>query len=693
MIDELWGDEPPASAVNLVQGAVSHLRKILGREAIATRGAGYALSVEPDALDLQRFERLAEAGSIALADGHLETAAATLGEALALWRGPALADLRDERFLHRWRPARGAAAARGRTAARGRARARAPRGRARGHARARRRAPAARARPRAADARRSTAAGARPRRSRPIARRATTLVEELGISPGPALQELEARILRQDPDLMPAAAAEGRTPPPTVAAPEPCADPRGSAGARRGDALVALAEPLARQPERELLLVGTVAQGDRLASLSAGLRRSARACRPRRERARRCVHLGRARGRRRPHGDRARRGPDARGRAGGPARGRPPAHVARTAPVRRGRGGRSRRVRRRAGARALRGASHDWAAIELGAWLARNAAHPVARGARTEGAEGRDASRCWRAPRWPFSTPSACPRSRCWWSRARGARGSRGGRRRGGGRASPSAGAGRGWAHAQRARHPAPGADRAGAPGHAARWAGAANGGHALHLDLARAPERPASSERQANVQRAGSRTRTPQPPGGRNARPRSREQDVARDLRRCAGAGRARRGRDLPALRQADHGRPGGGRLQDARRPDRQLEDHAFEELGTEPYYHARGTEDVPGLPRPPPRRFLQGDPSGTLNFEFEYWGLFGSADPASLVWGACFHPVTSGTGDFAGAQGVIQMVDTPTGNGVKTRYIGNLKLGAAAERARAAAASRPSC
>ena len=57
MIDEIWGEEPPASAANLVQGAVSHLRKVLGREAIATRGAGYALSVGPDALDLHRFER------------------------------------------------------------------------------------------------------------------------------------------------------------------------------------------------------------------------------------------------------------------------------------------------------------------------------------------------------------------------------------------------------------------------------------------------------------------------------------------------------------------------------------------------------------------------------------------------------------------------------------------------------------
>ena len=116
------------------------------------------------------------------------------------------------------------------------------------------------------------------------------------------------------------------------------------------------------------------------------------------------------------------------------------------------------------------------------------------------------------------------------------------------------------------------------------------------------------------------------------------------------------------------------------------------FEELGTEPYYHARGTETFRGCLDRRRDGSCRRDPSGTLNFEFEYWGLFGSADPASLVWGACFHPVTSGTGDFAGAEGVIQMVDTPTGNGVKTKYIGNLKLRGSGAR-RAAAASRSTC
>ena len=98
LIEALWDDGPPSSAGNLVQGAVSGLRKTLGKDAITTRGTGYALRVEPESLDLHRFERLARAGSVALDDGHLERAATILAEALALWRGPALADLSDERF-------------------------------------------------------------------------------------------------------------------------------------------------------------------------------------------------------------------------------------------------------------------------------------------------------------------------------------------------------------------------------------------------------------------------------------------------------------------------------------------------------------------------------------------------------------------------------------------------------------------
>jgi hypothetical protein len=101
-----------------------------------------------------------------------------------------------------------------------------------------------------------------------------------------------------------------------------------------------------------------------------------------------------------------------------------------------------------------------------------------------------------------------------------------------------------------------------------------------------------------------------------------------------------------------------------------------SFEELGTEPYYHGRGTESFEGCFDRRRDRSCKGDPKGTLSFEFEYWALFASADPASLVWGACWHPIVSGTGSFAGVEGVIVMADTPTSEGVKTKYTGNLTL-----------------
>ncbi len=113
-----------------------------------------------------------------------------------------------------------------------------------------------------------------------------------------------------------------------------------------------------------------------------------------------------------------------------------------------------------------------------------------------------------------------------------------------------------------------------------------------------------------------------------------------------------------------------------------------AFEELAHVPAVPRLGTGAFEGCLDRRGDRSCKGDPSGTLSFTFEYWALFGSEDPASLVWGACWHPITSGTGEFAGAQGVIQMVDTPTGDGVKTTYIGNLTLrGSGARRAAAAA------
>ena len=97
LADELYGGEPPATAVTQVQRQISDLRKLLG-SVIETRPPGYVVRAAPEELDLTRFERLAEDGASALAYGEHERAAACLREAQALWRGSPLADLAYEPF-------------------------------------------------------------------------------------------------------------------------------------------------------------------------------------------------------------------------------------------------------------------------------------------------------------------------------------------------------------------------------------------------------------------------------------------------------------------------------------------------------------------------------------------------------------------------------------------------------------------
>lgn len=84
LIDELWGDDPPAQATKTLQVYVSQLRKGLGGDRLLTRAPGYLLRVEPGELDLERFEEL-------IAQSRTEPALEardTLAQALALWRGP-----------------------------------------------------------------------------------------------------------------------------------------------------------------------------------------------------------------------------------------------------------------------------------------------------------------------------------------------------------------------------------------------------------------------------------------------------------------------------------------------------------------------------------------------------------------------------------------------------------------------------
>src|SRR4051794_8602244 len=95
----LWGADAPHSSVKTVQVHVSRLRKALGSDAIETSAAGYRLRVDPDDLDLERFERLLDESRRTLRDGDPERAAGLVRSALDLWRGAPLADLVGEAFL------------------------------------------------------------------------------------------------------------------------------------------------------------------------------------------------------------------------------------------------------------------------------------------------------------------------------------------------------------------------------------------------------------------------------------------------------------------------------------------------------------------------------------------------------------------------------------------------------------------
>ena len=99
IVDELWGERPPATSAKLVQGYVSGLQKLVGADVLVTRAPGYLLAVEAGALDLAQFERLVGEGRAALGEGDPGRAAVRLREALALWRGPALANLVSAPFV------------------------------------------------------------------------------------------------------------------------------------------------------------------------------------------------------------------------------------------------------------------------------------------------------------------------------------------------------------------------------------------------------------------------------------------------------------------------------------------------------------------------------------------------------------------------------------------------------------------
>jgi DNA-binding SARP family transcriptional activator/class 3 adenylate cyclase len=391
IVDAVWGDEPPASAANLVQRSVSQLRKALGRDAIETRGAGYMARVEPDALDLHVFERLARAGSVALDDGHFEQAADVLREALALWRGAALADLADQPFLEheaaRLEEMRLLATERTLDAelACGRHADVLPEAERLVHDHP------LRERPRELVMRALYGSGRQAEALEAYRQARASFVEELGIEPGLALRELEQAILRQDESLAPPEA--------TAPAPPRSADKRLRTvlvvplGATALEGLTALAERLARQPPREIVLAETVPDGHRLAEASRHLHELREA-------------LGK-------------NGIEARAAAFTSVT--PGADLARLAieqdvdlllsgaPEQLLEDGRLLTLLERApcdvgvlvGGGELRGpvlvpftgAAHDWTAVEIGAWLARNSGEPLRLAGASTSPEGRDASR------------------------------------------------------------------------------------------------------------------------------------------------------------------------------------------------------------------------------------------------------------------------------------------------------------
>ena len=254
LMDLLWGDSPPEATALRVR--VSQLRKALGAggSAIVTQAPGYVLRLDDEELDLRCFERLvAQAAGMSPAD-----AAEQLRSALALWRGAPLAEFAYDDFAR-------TATARleelrltvvemriDADLAVGRHREVIPDLEALVDEHPLREAPARQLMVALYRAGRQADALAVFRACR------ARLVDELGIEPTPALQALERGILRQEPslDLEPVAPPERSI---LVAPFDPA----------RFDDLLAIAEPLARRPPRELILAQLIASAAELTAASA----------------------------------------------------------------------------------------------------------------------------------------------------------------------------------------------------------------------------------------------------------------------------------------------------------------------------------------------------------------------------------------------------------------------------------------
>jgi DNA-binding SARP family transcriptional activator len=105
LMEEIWGTNMPQSAMTTMQTYILQLRRRLGtamgpdvpgraKEVLATRHGGYLLQVPPESVDVHRYEQLVTAGQAAFEEARDDRAADLFRDALALWQGPALVDVR-----------------------------------------------------------------------------------------------------------------------------------------------------------------------------------------------------------------------------------------------------------------------------------------------------------------------------------------------------------------------------------------------------------------------------------------------------------------------------------------------------------------------------------------------------------------------------------------------------------------------
>ena len=99
LIDVLWGDGQAAHPANALHAQIVQLRRTFGPAAVVTTEAGYALDAGADDVDVVRFEQLVGRGRQLAAAGQAADASAVLGEALGLWRGEPLADFTYSGFF------------------------------------------------------------------------------------------------------------------------------------------------------------------------------------------------------------------------------------------------------------------------------------------------------------------------------------------------------------------------------------------------------------------------------------------------------------------------------------------------------------------------------------------------------------------------------------------------------------------